>query len=107
VVDFGGAVAYAYAAAHRAEVRRLVITEMIMPGFGYEAAMQHPFARDGLWRPVWHLAFLDAPEMPEALISGRERMYLRWFHENFAYNPSAVPSEDLDEYERCYTSPGG
>lgn len=105
--DFGGAVAYAYAAAHRDAVRRLVIMEMIMPGFGYEAAMQHPFARDGLGRPVWHLAFHDAPDMPEALIAGRERMYLRWFHENFAYNPSAIPFEDLDEYERCYASPGG
>jgi pimeloyl-ACP methyl ester carboxylesterase len=26
---------------------------------------------------------------------------------NFAYNPAAIPSEDLDEYERCYASPGG
>src|SRR5882724_3032421 len=26
--------------------------EMIMPGFGYEACMQHPFANDGLGRKV-------------------------------------------------------
>jgi pimeloyl-ACP methyl ester carboxylesterase len=105
--DFGAAVAYAYAAAHRDAVRKLAIMEMIMPGFGYEQAMQVPFATDGLGRHVWHLFFHDAPEIADALISGRERMYLDWFHRNFAYNPTAVPAEDLDEYERAYAAPGG
>lgn len=105
--DFGAAVSYALAAAHRGAVEKLAILEMIMPGFGYEACMQHPFATDGLGRKVWHLAFHDAPEIPEALIAGRERMYLRWFHDHFAYAPGAIPEEDLDEYERCYGGPGG
>ena len=105
--DFGAAVAYAYAAAHRDAVRKLAIMEMIMPGFGYEQAMQVPFATDGLGRNVWHLFFHDAPEIAEALISGRERMYLDWFHRHFAYNPTAVAVEDLDEYERAYAAPGG
>lgn len=48
--DFGAAVAYAYAAAYRDAVRNLVIMEMIIPGFGYEQAMQAPFAEDGLGR---------------------------------------------------------
>jgi pimeloyl-ACP methyl ester carboxylesterase len=105
--DFGAAVAYAYAAAHRDAVRKLAIMEMIMPGFGYEQAMQVPFATDGLGRAVWHLFFHDAGEIAEALIGGRERMYLNWFHRTFAYNPAAFPVEDLDEYERSYAAPGG
>jgi pimeloyl-ACP methyl ester carboxylesterase len=105
--DFGAAVAYAYSAAHRDAVRKLAIMEMIMPGFGYEQAMQVPFAEDGLGRKVWHLFFHDAPEIADALISGRERMYLDWFHRNFAYNPESIPAEDLDEYERAYAAPGG
>lgn len=105
--DFGAAVAYAYAAGHRDAVRKLAIMEMIMPGFGYEQCMQVPFANDGLGRPVWHLFFHDAPEIADALISGRERLYLDWFHRNFAYNPAAVAAEDLDEYERAYSAPGG
>ena len=47
--DFGAAVAYAYAAAHRDAVRKLAIMEMIMPGFGYEQAMQDPFAQRRPW----------------------------------------------------------
>jgi pimeloyl-ACP methyl ester carboxylesterase len=106
--DFGAHTAYAYAGAHREEVRRLVILDTILAGFGYEEAMRHPFATDGLGRAIWHIGFLDSPYgIPEALISGRERMFLSWFHRNFAYDPTAIPEEDLDEYVRCYSSPGG
>ena len=105
--DFGAAVAYAFAAAHPDAVTKLVIAEMIMPGFGYEDCMQAPFVTDGLGRKVWHLAFHDAPNLPEALIAGRERMYLQWFHNNFGYVPNAIPEEDLDEYVRNYAAPGG
>ena len=105
--DFGAAVAYAFAAAHPDVVTKLVIAEMIMPGFGYEDCMQAPFVTDGLGRKVWHLAFHDAPNLPEALIAGRERMYLQWFHNNFGYVPNAIPEEDLDEYVRNYAAPGG
>ena len=106
--DFGASTAYAYAAAYPEEVRRLVFLEMILPGFGYEAAMQHPFALDGLGRAIWHLSFLDSPYgIPEALISGRERLFLSWFHKQFAYDPAAISEADLDEYVRCYSSPGG
>ncbi len=105
--DFGAAVAYAYAATHRDRVRKLAVLEMIFAGSTYEAAMQVPFAQDGLGRPVWHLFFHDAGGIADALITGRERMYLSWFHRNFAYNPAAIPVEDLDEYERSYAAPGG
>jgi len=105
--DFGAAVAYAFAAAHPDAVAKLVIAEMIMPGFGYEDCMQAPFVTDGLGRKVWHLAFHDAPDLPEALIAGRERMYLQWFHNNFGYVPNAICEEDLDEYVRNYAAPGG
>lgn len=39
--------------------------------------------------PVWHLFFHDAPEIADALISGREWLYLDWFHRNFA--PTTPP----------------
>ncbi len=106
--DFGASTAYAYAAAHQKEVRRLVFLETLLGGFGYEQALQHPFAKDGLGREVWHIGFLDSPSgLPEALIAGRERLLLSWFHRHFAHNPGAVCEEDLDEYTRCMQSPGG
>jgi pimeloyl-ACP methyl ester carboxylesterase len=101
--DFGATVAYAYAVAHRQDVRKLAILEMPMPGYGYESD-----APDPLGRKIWHRNFHDAPsEIFEALVTGRERLYLRYFFQQFSYDPSAVSEADLDEYARHYASPGG
>ena len=106
--DFGASTAYAFAAAHQDKVRRLVFLETILGAFGYEDAMQHPFVKDGLGREIWHIGFLDSPfGVPEALIAGRERLLLRMFHQQFAYNPTAVSEEDLDVYARAFELPGG
>jgi len=107
--DFGAAVAYAYAAEHRSEVAKLVIYEMLMPGFGYEDALgSHPFAEDGLGRQIWHLAFHDAPHaIQEFLIRGRERRYLDFYWDTFAYDPRAVSESERAEYARGYQGPGG
>lgn len=35
---------------------------------------------------------------PELLIAGKERPYLRWFFEHFAYDPDAITPADLDVY---------
>jgi pimeloyl-ACP methyl ester carboxylesterase len=37
--DIGGMVAYAYASRHPGEVRRLVLSETLIPGFGREEMM--------------------------------------------------------------------
>ena len=107
--DFGAAVAYAYAAAYRDAVRKLAIMlEMIMPGFGYEQAMQAPFAEDGLGREVLHLSFHDAPDIPEALITGRERLYLSWFHRQSSATTRRLSRSRIStSTRRSYAAPGG
>ncbi len=99
--DWGGPVAYAYACAHPEAVRRLVILDVMIPGAGLERIPQAS-PRGGLW----HLSFHGVRDLPEALISGRERLYLSWFYRT-AYNPTAISEADIDEYVRCYAAPGG
>ncbi|HWO01893.1 MAG TPA: alpha/beta hydrolase, partial [Blastocatellia bacterium] len=39
---------------------------------------------------------------------GRERIYLtEGFYRALSYNPAAFTDADVDEYVRCYSSPGG
>ena len=45
-------------------------------------------------------------DLPEALITGRERLYLAWFYRSAAYHPTAVTEAEIDEYVRCYSAPG-
>jgi pimeloyl-ACP methyl ester carboxylesterase len=97
--DWGGPVAYAYACAHPADVRKLVVLDVGIPGAGLETALG--FRRGG----IWHIQFHNVRDLPEALIAGRERVYLSWFYRT-AYNQTAITEQDIDEYVRCYSAPG-
>jgi pimeloyl-ACP methyl ester carboxylesterase len=100
--DWGGAVAYSYAAQYRESVRRLVIIEMLVPGFGWDDLLTPSPAG---W--VWHMAFHAVPDVPEMLTSGRERAYMTMFLRTMgAFDTTAVTNTDIDEYVRCYTAPG-
>ncbi len=95
--DIGTQIAYSYAAAHPTEVKKLVVMEITsIPGF----------ARPG--GPVaWWRSFNAVPDIPEALVQGKELMYLTWFYRNEAYNPEAITPADINEFVSHYSAPGG
>jgi len=95
--DWGGPVAYALAAECPDIVRSLTIVDVVIPGDGGE------FSEGGR---RWHHQFHMTPDLPEALIQGRERVYLKWFYDTFAYQPGAIDDEALDEFVRTYSQPG-
>ncbi len=99
--DWGGPTAYAYAAAHPADVRKLAILDVSIPNAAWEKFPM--FNRRG----TWHLTFHGVRDLPEAIIEGRERTYLNWFYRTAAYNPGAITEAEIDEYVRCYSAPGG
>jgi pimeloyl-ACP methyl ester carboxylesterase len=94
--DIGSFVAYPYAAAHPSEVKRLVILDN--PPAGFFSPKTPPF---------WWVLFHQTPDLPEALVQGKEIMYLSWFYHNFAYNPAAITQADINEYASHYSAPGG
>ena len=94
--DIGTQVAYSYAAAHPTEVKRLAVMELTIPGFAPAGRM-----------PLWWVIFHQTPDVPEALVQGKEMMYLSWFFHNLAYNPAAITQADINEYVSHYSAPGG
>jgi pimeloyl-ACP methyl ester carboxylesterase len=100
--DWGGNAAYAYAAAHRDDVRRLAIFESSFPGPGsYQQGLDNSQGK-GVWFPVFHMQ----PDLPEALVVGREQIYLDWFFDNMSYSPAAISEADREQYVRAYSVPG-
>jgi pimeloyl-ACP methyl ester carboxylesterase len=95
--DWGGPVAFALAAAHAEAIRTLTIVDVTVPGIG-------PDISQGGKR--WHHSFHMTPDLPEALVAGRERAYLGWFYQAFSWQRDAFDAADLDEYLRTYTQPG-
>jgi pimeloyl-ACP methyl ester carboxylesterase len=94
--DIGTQIAYSYAAAHPTEVKKLAVMELTIPGFAPPGRM-----------PIWWGIFHQVPDVPEALVQGKEMMYLSWFFSGLTYNPSAITKADIDEYVSHYSSPGG
>ncbi len=102
--DVGAWVAYPYAALYGGEVRRLALMDAGIPGITLPEAL--PTAPDRAWR-TWHFAFHGLPDLPEMLISGRERHYLDWFLRRKTANPDAFSDDDITEYLRVFVKDGG
>jgi pimeloyl-ACP methyl ester carboxylesterase len=100
--DLGGLVAYALARLHHGRVDRLALLDAPLPLLGIEVP-----AWDRIEQRLWHQRFHRVPFLPEALIAGRERLYLSWHFAQTIQNVGAITSDDLNEYVRCYSQAGG
>lgn len=96
--DWGGPTAFALAARRREAVRKLAILDVTIPGDGSNA-----FSTS---QGRWHHGFHRAPDLPEALLAGRERIYVTWFLRHFAAHPGAIGAAATEEYVRAYEEPG-
>jgi pimeloyl-ACP methyl ester carboxylesterase len=96
--DIGLMVAYAYAAQYPSEVDRLVLMEAFLPGVGDWNSVF-------LLRDLWHFHFYG--KTPLELVTGRERIYLDHFWNDFAADPAkSVPEADRKFYANEYARPG-
>jgi pimeloyl-ACP methyl ester carboxylesterase len=101
--DWGAVFGYVYAATNPGQVRALGIVEMALPGVGVMEQAMTPQPQGNF---LWHMGFQSVPDLPELLIAGKEKPYLRWFFEHFAYDPDAITAADLDVYTDAITGVG-
>ncbi|MFJ3264191.1 alpha/beta fold hydrolase [Pseudomonas sp. NPDC086581] len=95
--DIGTMVAYAYAARYPQQTERLVVMDAPLPGI--------PPWNDIVRLPMlWHFDF-GGPDM-ERLVSGRERIYLDRFWNEFAGDPHKVDEATRQHYAKLYARPG-
>jgi pimeloyl-ACP methyl ester carboxylesterase len=100
--DVGMMVAYAYASIFPSAVKRLVLMEAALPGLGLEKlydANKYP--------RMYHLSLFEAPNgLAEALITGREGMFVRHFMRQQAYDTNVFSNEVFDGYADALAAPG-
>jgi pimeloyl-ACP methyl ester carboxylesterase len=95
--DIGSMVAYAYATQFPGEVKSIVLLDTILPGVS-------DWTRFWPGRDQWHLYFYG--KTPEALVQGRERIYLEHFWNDFAADPTkSIPEADRKVYAAEYARP--
>ncbi len=81
--DLGVHVSFYLATKYPEAVRKLVLLDSVVPGIApWEALTKDP--------RLWHWNFYSIPDLPEALIEGKENLYFSWFLHYFAVNSTAV-----------------
>lgn len=101
--DVGAWVAFPYAALYGDEIKKLAILDAGIPGITLPDSLPH--SGDRSWR-TWHFAFHAIADLPEALIAGKERIYLDWFLRRKTAAPDAFSEADINEYLRTFTQSG-
>ncbi|WP_313690172.1 alpha/beta hydrolase [Pantoea sp.] len=102
--DVGAWVAFPYAMMFGEEIRALTLMDAGIPGVSLPDKL--PSSSDKSWK-TWHFSFHAVADLPEALLAGRERIYLEWFFREKTANPGCYGEAEITEYERLLKAPGG
>lgn len=84
--DIGSMVATAYAFRYPSDTRALGYGEATQPGTEVFEHLKSSATE-------WHFTFHNVVDLPEALVAGRERLYLQHFFDRHAARPTAVAAE--------------
>jgi pimeloyl-ACP methyl ester carboxylesterase len=95
--DNGGMIAYTFARLYPKATRGVMILDSPLPGI-------EPWERVKADPSVWHFRFHQTPNLPEALIAGREVIYFREFFNRLALNRRAIGDADVERYASAYAS---
>ncbi|MGV2293182.1 alpha/beta hydrolase [Trinickia sp. YCB016] len=98
--DRGARVATRFAKDHPEAVDRLVVMDNVPT----RVVAQSIDAR--IARAYWFFLFHQVPDLPEALIAGKERAWLRHFFSDWTYDPHTISGESFETYVRAYEAPG-
>jgi haloacetate dehalogenase len=98
--DRGARVATRLAKNHPSVVDRLVVMDNV-PTRIVAREMNAKVARE-----YWFFMFHLVPDLPEALIAGREDIWLRHFFSNWCYDPMTISGEAFETYVKAYSAPG-
>jgi pimeloyl-ACP methyl ester carboxylesterase len=95
--DIGLILAYSYAARFRGNVTKLALMDGPIPGVG-------PWQKVLLFPAVWHFNFYGT--YAEQLTAGRERVYLDWLWNRFAFHPERIGNAERAAIAESYAQPG-
>ena len=57
-------------------------------------------------RKHWFFLFNSVPDLPEALVTGREEIWLRFIFAQWCFNPEIFTDEEMEEYVKAFHQPG-
>lgn len=100
--DWGGAVAWMFAALHPERLERLAVLNL-----PHLLAAVRTFSRGNLrqWLRSWYMGFFQIPRLPEAMLRRKDFSATKAALRASA-RPGTFSDEDLDRYARAWSQPG-
>lgn len=102
--DIGAWVAFSLAVQHEEHLRGVALLDAGIPGISLPDSI--PTDPDRAWK-TWHFAFHLVPDLPEALLAGRERAYVDWFLKVKALSANTFDGAEIDHYAAAVAAEGG
>lgn len=102
--DMGALPAFLIAAHYPDEVASITYLDEPLPSVNLHEFTTFTKENHGGY---WHFGFNAAIDLPEMLISGKEREFWGYLQGLMMYDPSARNAQDMDEYMRTYASKAG
>lgn len=102
--DIGAWVAFSLALTHEERLHGVALLDAGIPGITLPDSI--PTDPDRAWK-TWHFAFHLVPELPETLLSGRERDYVDWFLKAKSLAPDTFDGAEIDHYAAAIAAEGG
>lgn len=97
--DMGGMVTYSFLHAYPDQLARAVIMNVAIPGID-------PWAQIRQNPQIWHFTFNAIPDLPEALVAGKQRVYFDFFFNTIAARPDRIDEQARNAYAEAYSDYG-
>lgn len=102
--DIGAWVAFSLALRHQNQLHGVALLDAGIPGITLPDAV--PTDPEQAWK-TWHFAFHLVPDLPETLLTGREREYVGWFLKAKSLSPATFDAADIERYAASVAADGG
>ncbi|MFF4927712.1 alpha/beta fold hydrolase [Streptomyces griseofuscus] len=102
--DVGAWVAFSLALKYEEHLHGVALLDAGIPGITLPESV--PLDPERAWK-TWHFAFHLVPELPETLLTGRERDYVDWFLRAKTLSPDTFDGAEVDQYAAAIAAEGG
>ena len=91
--DVGGQIVYSYIHSYANELNGAVIMNVVIPGVKpWEDVIRNPY--------IWHFGFHAIRNLPEILVTGKERPYCDYFYDTISTHPERITDDVRNSYVR-------
>lgn len=96
--DVGGQIVYSYLHSYANELDGAVIMNVVVPGVKpWEDVIRNPY--------IWHFGFHAVRNLPEILVTGKERPYFDYFYDTISTHPERITDDVRNSYVQAYSTP--